>query len=172
MEFQNYLEGHIKFLLILSFYFLPAITGAALTTFIKYADKCDKSKKCTTRTIILMLFSALVPSIILTAVDDYLTEILIESSLRLGVAFIFGCVGDEVLEIVTSLRKMLTILKTLGKHIDSVKKLSEVTGEVMHELNNKDDSDDSDDDDPKNPPPDSGQDIGLHLGDDDDFLEL
>ena len=150
MELQNYLEDHIKFILILSFYFLPAIVGAALTTYVKYADKCDKSKRCTTKTIITMFFSALVPAIILSAVNDYLTEILEASSLRIGIAFIFGCVGDELLEIVTSLRKMTNITKVLAKHIESLKKITSVANEVMNELDKEEkDSDKNDNYKPK-----------------------
>ena len=144
MEFQNYLEEHIKFILILSFYFLPALVGAALTTYVKYADKCDKSKRCTTKTIITMFFSALVPAIILTSVNDYLNEILQASSLRIGIAFVFGCVGDEILEIVTSLKKMVNITKALAKHIESLKKISAAANDVMDEIN-KDETNNDDD---------------------------
>ena len=90
-----------------------------------------------------MFFSALIPSVVLSAINEYLVEIIESSALRIGVAFVFGCVGDETLEIVTSLRKMSSLLKILSKYIEKLKKFSNAAGEIIDELNKEDATDEN-----------------------------
>lgn len=165
MNPMDLMADHGSFVVTLLYYFIPAFTGAALSTYIKYIKSHSKKTnddgltptRRVLRTILLMFFSALVPSILLASFHGYFSSLVEISSLRIGISFIFGCIGDETLDIITSLQKMLTIMRALSKYIESLKQASQISDAVNDELNKesekekeKDDSDDS-----TNPPNDS-----------------
>ena len=134
MDLDIFMGEHIRFMITLVYYFIPAMVGSVLTTYIKHLPKEDevKDKKSAVRVGLLMFFSALVPSIILATFHEYLNNIIPLTSLKIGIAFIFGCVGDETLEIITSLNKMLAILKILSKYIEGLKHLTNTSEEIVN----------------------------------------
>ena len=160
MELGDFISSHFEFLVTLAFYYVPAIVGAAINAFVKHDDDPKtETKRSASRAGLLMFFSALVPSIILAAVNDYIEGLISLPSLRIGIAFIFGCVGDEALEIITSLKKMISIMKVLSKYIEKLKHITDISEDVVNQISkDKDETPKEDlpkpkDDKPKPPEP-------------------
>lgn len=136
MDIQNFLSDHMQFTISLAYYFVPAMVGAALTTYVKHIGKeePETDKKKSFHVGWIMFFSALVPSWILASIHDYLSGIIPLTSIRIGIAFVFGCVGDETLEVITSLKNLLAILKVLSTYIEGLKHVTHVSEEVVNEI--------------------------------------
>ena len=131
MDLGNFQQEHFAFIVTLAFYLFPAIVGASISTYTKSLEP-DAPKRSSLHNVLLTFLSALVPAMFLAMFHTYIETLVPLSSLRIGVGFFFGCVGDETLDIVTSLRKTLATMKALSNHNEKLKKVTDVAETVIN----------------------------------------
>lgn len=130
----------LRFVLTLSFYLLPALVGSLISSYMKNISKItDNDKSTRAQEIAKMIFSAIVPAILLASVHPYLSEVVDQTALLIGIAFIAGCMGEELLRIVTSFSSLLKVIRVLGTKIAKVKDLADVVSDIADEVNKEED---------------------------------
>ena len=79
--------------------------------------------------MITLFLSALTPSILLAATDTYIRGLLNDDNILIGLSFLVGCMGSEIMGTITSYTKFIKILGKMGDHIDNLKGVSGIARE-------------------------------------------
>lgn len=132
MTDPSYFQKHLHFLAILMFYLLPTLIGSVVAFYSRNVlDKDNKNKvtKITSSVVITLFLSALTPSILLAATDTYIRGLLNDDNILIGLSFLVGCMGSEIMGTITSYTKFIKILGKMGDHIDNLKGVSGIARE-------------------------------------------
>ena len=136
-----YLSDHFHFLMLFIFYFLPALIGSVISFYVKNILEKRKNKKKleTSQTVFTILMSAMAPAIILTSLDNILEAKIEDHNLLIGLGFLTGCIGSEILNTITSFKTLFNLFTVIGSHIDQLKNLAD----VMKQISDKEKKDDN-----------------------------
>lgn len=112
------IETYLDFLATLVFFLIPTLSGSAVSYYTRKHFSKKKSDKIIPEgkhvTLYIML-CGLVPAIFMassiTAIRKY-----ISLNMSIGLAFLLGCVGDDMLRVVSSLRNLMIVLKSFTKN--------------------------------------------------------
>ena len=83
--------------------------------------------------------SAMAPAIILTSLDNILEAKIEDHNLLIGLGFLTGCIGSEILNTITSFKTLFNLFTVIGSHIDQLKNLAD----VMKQISDKEKKDDN-----------------------------
>lgn len=136
-----YLSDHFHFLMLFIFYFLPALIGSVISFYVKNILEKRKNKKKleTSQAVFTILMSAMAPAIILTSLDNILEAKIEDHNLLIGLGFLTGCIGSEILNTITSFKTLFNLFTVIGSHIDQLKNLAD----VMKQISDKEKKDDN-----------------------------
>lgn len=138
MDFETVVDELLHFANSLLFYLCPAYLGALASVGAKHMMKEDpnyKKNKWNLAPAIVVFLSALVPSILLASINPLLEKLISHTSLRIGMGFITGAVGDEILMVVTSIQNLTQAMKIVGKDIESVKQIADRAEQILDVTN-------------------------------------
>ena len=152
------LSKHLIFLSVLLFYLIPTILGSAISFYVRSiipkeesdenGEASKKIDKVSGRTV---FFAGLVPALLLTSLDRFLRSAFDDTNLIIGLSFVIGCMGYEILCALGSTRIILRILKILTITILKAKKFMGENDDDINEFVNKIFGDDSGHKEPKSP---------------------
>lgn len=130
-----YMTDHFHFLMLFIFYFLPALIGSVISFYVKNILEKRKTKKKieTSQAVFSMLMSAMAPAILLTSLDNILEAKIEDHNLLIGLGFLTGCIGSEILNTITSFKTLFNLFTVIGSHIDQLKNLSDVLKQISDE---------------------------------------
>lgn len=136
-----YLSDHFHFLMLFIFYFLPALIGSVISFYVKNILEKRKNKKKleTSQAVFTILMSAMAPAILLTSLDNILEAKIEDHNLLIGLGFLTGCIGSEILNTITSFKTLFNLFTVIGSHIDQLKNLAD----VMKQISDKEKKDDN-----------------------------
>lgn len=135
-----YISDLFNFLMLFIFYFMPALIGSAISFYTKniLEKRGTKKKMEPCQAAFSILFSAIVPSIILTSLDNILRANVEDHNLLIGLGFLTGCIGSEIRNTVMSFKNLFKLFTAISGHIDQLKTLSDVMKQISDEAKKDD----------------------------------
>ena len=123
----------VEFFIVFGSFFIPCTMGSILSHFIKREKIVKQSlaehKKAPRvnkkKTIVAILVSAILPTIIMTALYDVLEQKVNNGVVLMAVAALFGAIGDDLRKMLT-LRGIIAIIKVITNGITTIGQLEDV----------------------------------------------
>lgn len=142
MTDSTYITDQFHFFLLFIFYFFPALVGSVVSFYTKNILDKKKSKKklINARSVVGIILSAVAPSFIMTSVDKFLRTRIDDSNMLIGLSFLMGCIGSEILNTITSFSNLFKLFSAVGSHIEELKSLTA----VLKDLSTNETNDDND----------------------------
>ena len=142
MTDSTYITDQFHFFLLFIFYFFPALVGSVVSFYTKNILDKKKSKKklINARSVVGIILSAVAPSFIMTSVDKFLRTRIDDSNMLIGLSFLMGCIGSEILNTISSFSNLFKLYSALGSNIEELKSLTA----VLKDLSTNETNDDND----------------------------
>lgn len=142
MTDSTYITDQFQFFLLFIFYFFPALVGSVVSFYTKNILDKKKSKKklINARSVVGIILSAVAPSFIMTSADKFLRTRIDDSNMLIGLSFLMGCIGSEILNTITSFSNLFKLFSAVGNHIEELKSLTA----VLKDLSTNETNDDND----------------------------
>ena len=142
MTDSTYITDQFHFFLLFIFYFFPALVGSVVSFYTKNIldKKKSKNKLINARSVVGIILSAVAPSFIMTSVDKFLRTKIDDSNMLIGLSFLMGCIGSEILNTITSFSNLFKLFAVVGSHIEELKSLTAILKDLS--TNNETNDDD------------------------------